>query len=654
MRPQDLSALRVPSDLAFHGDLLLVEVTRPDVEQNAYLSSIERVPLGGGDPVPWTAGSRDRTPRVSPDGTRVAFLRAEAGQRAQLYVMPVDGGEARRLTALPGGAGEPVWSPDSRRIAFAARVPEPGRYGTEEGVDAASEAPRRITRLLYRLDDVGFLDDQRRRLFVVDVVDDAAEPVELTDGGFDVATPVWAPDGTRLVVVAERDLGRVDTLHHDVYVVPVSGAAPRLAVRSAGDVSAPVITEDGRLYYVGTEFPDREDVARNGGLFRATLPADGDIEKAVRLTDAETVDVAHGCAPVPVAGGVLVVVRERGSARLRFVPDDAVAAPLDTLPALTEERASVRGFAVSGDRLALLRADVDGPAEVVLTTLDTAGGSVETATIATDYGRAIRDRGVRPVRELTGTGPDGYPVHGWIVLPEGPGPHPVLLTVHGGPFAPYEWSFFDEAQVYAAAGYAVVMSNPRGSAGYGERHARAVIGAMGTVDVSDILAVLDLALAEPECDAARVGVMGGSYGGFMTSWLAAHHGERFTAAWSERAVNAWDSFHGSSDIGWYFTEAYLGPDPTVWREKSPVSYAHRVTIPFAVVHSEQDWRCPVEQAQRQYVALHRAGVDVELLLFPGEGHELSRSGGPRHRVQRFEAVLDFWKRRMPVGGAAEG
>ncbi|WFR68693.1 alpha/beta fold hydrolase [Curtobacterium flaccumfaciens] len=128
------------------------------------------------------------------------------------------------------------------------------------------------------------------------------------------------------------------------------------------------------------------------------------------------------------------------------------------------------------------------------------------------------------------------------MLPEGEGQHPVLRVVHGGPFGQDTWAFFDEAQVYASAGYAVVIGNPRGSGGYGLEHGRAVIGAMGTVDVDDVLALLDAALERPDLDETRVGIMGGSYGGFMTSWLAAHHGERFVAAWSERAVNAWDSF----------------------------------------------------------------------------------------------------------------
>jgi dipeptidyl aminopeptidase/acylaminoacyl peptidase len=258
----------------------------------------------------------------------------------------------------------------------------------------------------------------------------------------------------------------------------------------------------------------------------------------------------------------------------------------------------------------------------------------------------LRDKGIRPVEELTAGSADGYPVHGWLVLPEGAGPHPVLLAVHGGPFAAQDWGFFDEAQVYASAGYAVILGNPRGSAGYGESHGRAILRAFGTVDADDVLALLDAALSRPDLDSERVGVMGGSYGGFMTSWLASHHGERFRAAWSERAVNAWDSMVGSSDIGYSFVSGYIGDDLAEQRRRSPLTYAAKIDIPFAVVHSEQDWRCPLEQAQRMFVALRRNGTDVEFLVFPGEGHELSRSGKPRHRVQRFDAVLEWWSRHL--------
>jgi dipeptidyl aminopeptidase/acylaminoacyl peptidase len=213
--------------------------------------------------------------------------------------------------------------------------------------------------------------------------------------------------------------------------------------------------------------------------------------------------------------------------------------------------------------------------------------------------------------------------------------------IHGGPFAQYGWRLFDEAQVYAGAGYAVVYGNPRGSSGYGEAHGAAIRGNVGEATATDLLALLDAALKAPDLDAGRVGVLGGSHGGFMTTWLAAHHGERFRAAVSERAVNAIDSFAGTSDIGWYFADSlYVGD----FKRESPLSYAAQISVPLLIIHAEQDWRCPVEQAQRLFTALRRRGAAVEMLLFPGEGHELSRSGLPSHRVQRFDAILAWFAR----------
>lgn len=342
---------------------------------------------------------------------------------------------------------------------------------------------------------------------------------------------------------------------------------------------------------------------------------------------------------------------DRGTVTVRRVPAGTTAPlQLDELGVVLGGRLVVSGFDVDGDVLVASAATTDSPGEVHVVDLTASGDAAP--TVLTDYAAPLRSAasvpGVRRIEELTGTAADGTPVHGWVVLPDGAGPHPVLRVVHGGPFGQDTWAFFDEAQVYASAGYAVVIGNPRGSGGYGLDHGRAVIGAMGTLDVDDVLALLDAALERPDLDGSRVGIMGGSYGGFMTSWVAAHHGDRFVAAWSERAVNAWDSFAGSSDIGWYFADAYVGADPEEQRRRSPLTYAAQVTIPFMVAHSEQDWRCPIEQGQRQFVALRRAGVDASFLVFPGEGHELSRSGTPWHRVQRFEHVLAWWAEHLPV------
>jgi dipeptidyl aminopeptidase/acylaminoacyl peptidase len=628
MRPEDVALLRVPGSVTLRGDLLLTDVAHPDLDTDSYRGGIVRVPTDG-EPRQWTRGDRDTWPRISPDGRWVVFVRDR-----QLHVIAADGGEARRVTDLPGGAGKPVWAPDSRRVAFLARVPEAGRYGAEGAPAAEAEAPRRITDLRYRLDDVGFLSDRPQQLFVVDIVDD--EVRQLTDGPTDLDLPAWSPDGRHVLAVgARRDAGEL-VLHDDVYAVPAQGGETTVAVRGKGMITS-IATYRDQVFLIGSEFEGLAARPLPDGVWAATWDPAAEPQPPRRLTEVDTVDCEGGTGNLVVTeDGVLALVRNRGAVELRRIPLDADLAPLDALDLVAGERAVIKTFAEDAGRIAVVVATPDSAGEVVLVGTD----------VRTDFGADLRATGIRPLREIHGTAPDGYPVHGWVVLPEGDGPHPVVLSVHGGPFMYYGWGLFDEAQVYASAGYAVVLPNPRGSAGYGYAHGAAIVNALGTVDADDVLALLDAALELPECDAEQVGVMGGSYGGYMTSWLAAHHGHRFKAAWSERAVNAWDSFVGSSDIGWWFADVYCGPDPDVQRAVSPLTYADKIRIPFAVVHSEHDWRCPIEQAQRMFVALKRNGTPTELLLFPGEGHELTRSGRPVHRKQRFDAVLDWWRRHL--------
>ena len=266
----------------------------------------------------------------------------------------------------------------------------------------------------------------------------------------------------------------------------------------------------------------------------------------------------------------------------------------------------------------------------------------------TDFGAALRDAGIVHPTEHEFATRDGGSVHGWVWLPEGPGPHPVLLNIHGGPFAQYGVAVFDEAQVAVEAGYAVLQCNPRGSAGYGREHALAIKEAMGTVDLTDVLDFVDGALAaHPELDAERLGIMGGSYGGYLTAWTIAHD-HRFTAAIVERGFLDPAAFIGTSDIGTFFTEEYVGYDADHALTQSPMAVVDQVRTPTLIVHSELDFRCPLEAAQRYYIALRRGGVESELLVFPGEDHELTRSGQPRHRVERFEHVMDWWQRHLPV------
>ncbi len=641
-----------PPTVSSEGRHAVVAVTRLDLDADEYRSQLWLVPTdGSAPPRQITRGVRDTAPAFSPDGRWLAFLRAESGGRPQLHVMPTDAGEPWRVTERkhhPLGAGAPEWSPDSARIGYIARVPEPGRYGTTEGVTPEKEPPRRIGMLKFRWDDVGFTFDRRPHVFVVDPFVAEPEPTQLTDGDYDDEEVAWSPDGRRLAFLSARHEDRDTTLYSDVYTSAAGGGdLVKVTPTTLSAAGRPAFTPDGRevVFLAHGLGPSGNDfVARNLALWAA--PADGSAAPR-QLTDGAELDLTDCGNGLRVDGdGVLVGAQWRGAVELLRVPLDATPAG-PRPPTVLHGHRQVTGYAAAAGRVVATVADPRSSGEVVAIG---PGGRERTLT---GFGAELAARAdPRPMEELGATAPDGYPVHGWLVRPSGPGPHPVLLLIHGGPYRQFGWALFDEAQVYAGAGYAVVMGNPRGSTGYGEAHGRAIRHAMGTVDADDLLALLDAALAHTDLDRDRVGVLGGSYGGYMTTWLAAHAGHRFRAAISERAVNAFDSFTGSSDIGSFFAEAYAGADPARVAAQSPLSYADKIEIPVLIIHSEQDWRCPVEQAQRLFVALKARGVLADLLLFPGEGHELSRSGLPSHRLARFEAILGWWSRHLSTVPAA--
>lgn len=667
MRAEELVLLHTPGRPAVAADgTVVVAVSTPDVELDRYRGNLRRLTPGRSSEL-FTLGPRDSAPALSPDGSTLVFLRARESGPSQLFAIPSGGGEPRQLTDHPLGAGPATFSRDGKRIAYLAAVPERGRYGTDPDVGSEAEPPRRINWMNYRRDGRGFTLDKPEQVHVLDLdsdVDLGARPRRLTDEPGIVSGPVFLPDG-RLVYArtVAPDLPRCELVtladgdakdDPEITGAEVGGAATQpvgvVVVQAAGNVTQ-LVSRGDDLYYLGAEFDGIDVAGRTTGLW--SVPATG---SGLRRLTGDDVEIDGSAAPVPIGSVVLVSVLDRGTVSLRAVPQRGSRSELTDLPVVIGGERVVTSFDAAraskaespsdGITVAAVVADPGTAGEVLRLLIADDGTILDPERPLTDLSADLRSAGLARHLQFAATAPDGYPVHGFLVLPEGQGPHPVLLVIHGGPHAAYGWGLFDEAQVYAAAGYAVVLPNPRGSAGYGQEHGRTVLGRLGTVDVDDVLALLDAALERADCDSDRVGVMGGSYGGFMTSWLSAKAPERFTAAISERAVNAWDSFAGSSDIGYFFAENYTGPDRESQWKASPLAYADDIGLPLLIIHSEHDWRCPVEQAQRLFVALKRRGAEVEMLLFPAEGHELSRSGRPRHRLARFQAILSWWDRHL--------
>ena len=658
MKPEQLDRLFSVSRPAVHPDgWAVVSAARPDFAADSYVGQLWRVPLDGSAPRRITRGFRDTSPRLSPDGRLIGFLRAPPDGPPQLAIVAAAGGEPMVITDRKLGVSEFAFTTDSSRIVFTAAVPDEGRYGTLEGVGAAAEDPRHITTLTFQLNGRGYTADQRTHVFVADLPDLGSEPPvkpvgraakpdavpvplvpearQLTEGDVDHGEPVVC--GESVIVVSARHDGRDADLRADLYRIDLATGDATLLTdpeRTGTNLSTgSPVSLWGDLWFLGADLgpTGRDHVAKNSAVWR--MPAAGG--PIVRLTDPADLDFVQLAAD-PTDGVVLAVLTERG-----------VGVPVVFAPDGTWSRLSVPGGASV--------AEIAGAGGHGVASVATASSPGEIAAVGTeprlltDFAARLRDVAT-PIatQEVIATSPDGAPVHGWVVVPEGDGPHPVLLNIHGGPFAAYGPAFFDEAQVYAAAGYAVVMCNPRGSASYGEAHGDAIRGAFGDRDMVDVLAFLDHALATvPGLDAGRVGVMGGSYGGYLTAWIIAHE-QRFAAAIVERGYLDPRSFVGSSDIGWFFAHSYNTDDPATMDAQSPTLIAGQVTTPTLVLHSEQDLRCPLAQALRYYTELKLAGVDAELLVFPGETHELSRSGRPWHRRQRFEAILDWWKRHLPV------
>ncbi len=651
---EDLFRIRVPqsADISPDGESIVYSVKNVNQKKNRYTHQLFRVAAKGGKPCPLTRGkANDTQPVWSPDGKKIAFVSEREKNLSNIWVMAVDGGEPVRLTDLTGGGITGLsWAPDGKSLLFLhLSVPK-----EDPKKKKLKPAFKHVTRLYHKLDGQGWYGEERWRLCVASY--SGGRVRKLTDGTSDVTAAAWAPDGKRIAYLMNdlpepgRDL---ELFHSDIFVMGADGKRKRKVTRKRGLRSSLAWSSDGRtIYFLGNYMKQGEWIKHTVPL--RSIPAAGGNEKLL------TPDVVNWTMNMVVTdtmagfSGPIYRYDDDGEERIAFLHEGVGSCHLWSVSGDGGEmrlelggEVNVTGFSLSATtgRGAAVVGELMNTGEIWSLGLDGAGES----KCLTRINKAL-------FQSLDLTEPEEVwfkngrtKIQGWIFRPPGfrkDRKYPCLLEVHGGPMCQYGYTFFHEMHLLAAQGYVVACSNPRGSSGRGLKYMNCIEGNWGKLDYSDVMAVTNSLTRRPWVDSKRLGILGGSYGGFMTTWVVGHT-NRFKAAVTQRALGNWMIQFGSSDVGWEERHEMGGAPwerPLHYMKLSPNYYVEKMKTPLLIIHSEEDLRCPISQAMELFTSLKMLGRTTEMVLFEGESHGLSRGGTPMNRLERLDRIVDWFRR----------
>ncbi|HJM54569.1 MAG TPA: S9 family peptidase [Dehalococcoidia bacterium] len=635
-----LTSVSSPS-LSPDGARLTFVHSTTSAEDHKLTSRVMMIDTASGDTVAFTGGPSDSMPRWSPDGGSIGFLRKDDDGYDQVWVIPVDGGEARGLTTRVRGVVDYAWSPDASTLVISADVPDPEEPGPDSP-DHDEDIPhsRSVKRIRYRYDSVGWRGEMYRHLFVVDV--ESCKERQLTDGAWDDMAPAWSPDGTHVSFVSGRRPDHDTRWRAEAYVVPASGGEAECWSGDLMSVSGLGWSPDStRLCAVVTELDGAYVGAQSYQGIVALLGPDNTPEL---LTNGDA-------APASLSPPTFRAISLNWSAddRIRFLASYRGQSALYEVSASGGDMAlvaSVDGtlsdinFSASGDSAAVLGTP-NSPSSIAL-------NENGTWNAITGYNRAFfTDHPPASMEKFT-LDRAGISIESRVMLPPDFDParkYPLILEIHGGPNGAFLDSFMPDHHIMATNGYVVLAVNPRGSSTYGMDFMTAVFDDWGGHDYEDIMAVVDDMASRPYIDADRMGLHGYSYGGFMATW-AIGHTTRFKAALAGAPVTNLSSMYGTSDIGVSFGErqwAGLRMDEIEkYLFRSPISYVESVETPVLLIHGESDVRVPMEQSEQYYVSLKRLGKTVEFVRFPDFSHLSKRSGHPVLRQEYGDRMLAWF------------
>jgi dipeptidyl aminopeptidase/acylaminoacyl peptidase len=636
--PEDYLAFRFLSDAHISPDGKQAAYVQAviDVQKNRRESSIWVVPTdGASEPRRMTAESADsNSPEWSPDGTRLAFLSNRGGEARQIYVLSMQGGEAHAISTLKNGVTAFQWSPAGDRFIAV------GKVGPSDAAPRKSDV-RHYTRISYKFNDSGWYDDKRSHLWIVDAT--SGKDKQITSGDdWNDTDPQWSLDGSRIAFVSDRTGHEYDGgLNKDVWLVSAEGGTLTKISDHPFEDTQPRWSPDGKqIAFTGKitrrQFPRLYVASATGGDSRLIAEPDLVPEELTWVGPNELQFRAE----------------TRGQVHLfRTEVEARKVAPL------TSGERAVHGFDVNQKAgvMTYFVNDFQNPDELYVSKLNGSGERRLTHANA----KLWTDLELARVERVPFKSTDGLAVDGFLVKPIGWQPdqkYPMILSIHGGPAGQYGVDWFHEFQVYAAKGWAVFFCNPRGSTGYGEKFERAIVNNWGGMDYQDVMAGVDAVLKQNSwIDSDRLGVTGGSYGGFMTNWILGHT-NRFRAAVTLRSLSNFISDEGTRDDAYGHEEDFKGilfDDFDQFWDASPLKYAKNVKTPTLILHSDNDFRVPLEQGEQWFRALKHYDVNAELVIFPRENHNLTRTGEPKHLVESLNWQVYWFQRFIDGNGAAK-